>query len=183
MPKPRRGRKRKSGWTDPRRRETLLFVSKRKAPLDVVRVVRARVVDDAARSLRDARDSRERAKSAAADAHNREEETRSEAARRVAEEKKQASSASDLAQLAAFEVGNAIAIERAAQEARAAAKRAEEAARLEEEKRASLVEAEASLSIVEKHQEKHRVREERARDARIDEVAEDAFAARFGRKA
>ncbi|MBI2393042.1 MAG: hypothetical protein HYV09_25890 [Deltaproteobacteria bacterium] len=99
-------------------------MSRKKAPLEVVRVVRAHTVDDR-------------------------------------------------------EVGAQQVIERADDRARAAERRADEATRLEGARRGALGEARAALDVVEKHQANARARDEREAAARLDEAAEDAFAARF----
>jgi len=160
---------------------TLSSVSKRK-PLEIVRVVRARAVDDAARALREAEARAARARESEQAAKQREVAVRDEARTRSdAELAELARGASprDLAQLAAFHVGNEQAIGRARLEANAAERaRREEAERAERERRA-LIEARTSLDVVEKHQRTVAKRDEDAAAARLEEVAEDAHAARF----
>lgn len=157
----------------------------RKPPLDVVRVVRERSVDEAAGALRKAADEKAEAK-AIADRARREEQDE----RAAAEAKKAAESAAlgasmsprDLAQLAAFEHGASVRVERAAQRT-AAAENREHASREEEDrKRDELVEARRSLDVVEKHQARWREAKVREDQAKIDEGAEESFAARRPRK-
>jgi hypothetical protein len=156
-------------------------VSKRK-PLEIVRVVRARVVDDAARALRDAEATAARAREVEEQARKHEAETRDEARARTEQETNtlaRGASARDFAQLAAFAVGNERAIERARAEAHAAELKTNEAKERAERSRGTLIEARSSLDIVEKHQAAVRKRDDEAAAARLDEVAEDAHAARF----
>lgn len=145
-------------------------------------MVRARTVDDRSSELAEARRQADRARAAADEGRERAARTRDELrgqAERETEELSRGASARDFAQLAAFEVGAEQSIARAEDAARAAARRADEAARVEDARRAALGDARAALDVVEKHQAKSRAREERDAAARLDEAAEDAFAARF----
>lgn len=156
-------------------------VSKRK-PLEVVRIVRERSVDDAARALRDAEQKAARAREVEEEARRREAETREEARARTEQETatlSRGASARDFAQLAAFAVGNERAIERAREQAAVAESKSKEAKAATERSRGTLIEAKNALQIVEKHQETARKRDDTAAAARLDEVAEDAYAARF----
>ncbi len=162
-------------------RENLGQMSKRK-PLEVVRVVRARAVDDAARTLREAEERAARAREVEEEARRREAEARAEARARTEQEVtvlSKGASARDFAQIAAFAVGNERAIERAREQSRAAEAKSKETKSAAERSRGTLIEAKTSLEVVEKHQASARKREDEAAAARLDEVAEDAFAARF----
>lgn len=161
---------------------TILDVSRKKAPLEVVRVVRAHTVDDRARDLAEAKRDADRARAAADDAKDCAARARDDLRAQTERETQELSggaSARDFAQLAAFEVGAQQVIERADDRARAAERRADEATRLEGARRGALGEARAALDVVEKHQANARARDEREAAARLDEAAEDAFAARF----
>lgn len=154
------------------------FVSKRR-PLEAVRVIRDRGVKDAARALTDAERRAEAARAEAEAAREAEASTRARARDALEAERRTVATARDLAQLAAFAVGQSLAVERAQQQADAADGLARESSAKVDEAREGLVVARVALGVVEKHQERARVRDDRARDARTDEVAEDAFAARF----
>lgn len=153
----------------------------RKPPLDVVRVVRARALDDAkagalatAGAAQGARREAERAaaieqagRAREADAHAKELAERPE---RV--------SPRELAQLAAFELGAEARIDRLRASTRAASQQADDAGRADDEARALLVRAKGALEGVEGYQARARQAEEREEQARADEGAEEAFAAR-----
>lgn len=156
-------------------------MSKRK-PLEPVRVVRAHAVDAAADKVRDAERSSARARGEADEKSHRARSVQDELTARARSEAAAVGSVRDLAQLEAFRVGADSAIARAKADADAAAKKArEEEARLAAE-RARLVDARAALDVVEKHQAAARTRADREAQEKLDEAAEDAFAARFGRR-
>lgn len=163
---------------------TIPRVSKRKPPLEVVRVVRSKAVDEAAASLRTAVEQANAARAAAIAAAERATRTRDgERSTRDAEadELGRGASARDFAQLAAFEVGAEQRIAEAEARARASAAVARESTSVEDRARGSLVEARTALDVVERHQRAARTRADREADARQDEAAEEAFAARFRR--
>ncbi len=157
------------------------FVGKRR-PLEAVRVVRDRVVKDAARSLTDAERREQAARAAAEAAREAEASTRTRARDALDAEGRAVSTAGDLAQLAAFAAGQAMAIDRAKSLADDAATRARESAAKVSEARGELVSARVALDVVEKHQAEARARDDRARDRQTEELAEDAFASRFKRR-
>lgn len=157
------------------------FVSKRK-PLEAVRVVRDRAVDDAARTLALAEQRAADARARAGAARDEAAATRALAAEQIAREQRSATSARDLAQLAAFEAGRAIAVDQAQEQAGRVEAAARESDAAVDQSRASLAGARVALAVVEKHQDQARKRDDREREARIEEVAEDSFGARFKKR-
>jgi hypothetical protein len=156
-------------------------VSKRKPPLEVVRVVRARAVDDAAASLREAEIRAARAREQAEAARAREinvAEAARAAERQEAAELAKGATARDFAQLASFAHGNERAVDRARAARTDADRTAASADQHAEGTRSVLIGARTSLEVVDRHRERVRVQEERAAMERTDEAAEDAFAAR-----
>lgn len=188
MPKPRGGRKRKRprAFTFSAFAVTLRWVSKRKPPLEVVRVVRSKAVDDASTSLREAAERARRAAEEARVAEERAAHTRAHeraAVHAEGAELSRGASARDFAQLAAFEVGAERRVADATARAAERAAVARDAHAHEDRARAELTEARASLDVVERHQRDAAQKQARQDDARVDEAAEEAFAARFGRRA
>ncbi len=162
-------------------------VTKRKAPLEAVRVVRATAVDARSRDLAQARTEAEALAVRAAEEEARATSVRDDVSRTKCREDRalldpgKTANPRELALLAAF---HAAADERAAR-ARAAAddaaRAAAEADARADTERGKLSQARASLDVVEKHQAQARARAEREAQERSDEAAEDAFAARFRR--
>lgn len=156
-------------------------MSKRKPPLEVVRVVRAQAVDAAADSLRVAAESAREAEALARSAEDTARQTRAHEQDVQRAEARALGSARDFAQLAAFAIGAEQRIAAADERAHTSAAKARDERALEERAREGLVEARAALDVVERHQREAGRRAEREADARTDEAAEEAFAARFRR--
>jgi hypothetical protein len=157
----------------------------RKPPLEVVVGVRSRAVDDAAETTRDAAAAAARARDDAERAREDERAVRDAASARTrAEQDALASSASprDLAQLAAFAHGLATKVAHGAARTAEAERRATEAAAREAEERARLVTAKGSLEVVEKHRARTRAADDALDQQQLDEAAEEAHAARRGRR-
>lgn len=160
-------------------------MSKRKPPLEVVRVVRAKAVEDASTSLREAAERARRTAEEARAAEERAAHTHAHedaAVRAEGAELARGASARDFAQLAAFEVGAERRVAEATARAADRAAKARDAQKQEDRERAALTEARASLDVVERHQREAAEKQARQDDARVDEAAEEAFAARFGRR-
>ena len=157
----------------------------KRPPLDAVRTVRARKVDAAALETRRAADVADRARAIEARAREAEEHGKAEAARLEADERQRISSttsARELAQLGAFEVGNALTRERLEARTAAAARDTEAALDAERARRSTLATAEAELDAVKKHQEAWRKTEAAHAQEKADEAAEESHAARRRRE-
>jgi hypothetical protein len=153
-------------------------VSERK-PLEPVRVVREHAVDAEAERLRLSRLQLAEARAKTEAAKARVTSMREEMSVQLAKERSAATTARDHQQLALYRA----AAEARIAEAEAVAKQAVEAeavaARAVEERTRALADARAALDIVEKHQERTRATLDREAQERIDEAAEEGFAARF----
>ena len=153
----------------------------RKPPLEVVRGVRSRAVDEAAAVAREAAAKATGARDVAERAKEHERSVRASAsARTLAEQDALAPGASPraLAQLAAFEHGLETKIAREAAKAREAERRAAEASLEEDVRRQGLVTAKGALDVVEKHQARTRAQQDKHDQEKLDETAEESHAAR-----
>lgn len=153
----------------------------KKPPLEVVRTVRQRALDDAARAMQTATRERQRAEDLAARAAHEESTARAAAeSRRQSEESALAAAMSprELAQLAAFELAERRKLELAAERTAAAAALEAKATEKENARRGDVVRSRTGLDVVEKVQDKWRADQRDAEQAAIDEAAEEAHAAR-----
>ena len=157
----------------------------KKPPLEVVRVVRARAVDDAAEKLRVAAARADAARALAEQARLAEETQRRDAADAHAREAAAVAGALSpraLADLAAFEHAAARRTEQAAAHASDAEDRALTIESAADRARALTAEARHSLEGVEAHQARWRAAHDAAEQTRSDESAEESFAARLRRR-
>lgn len=150
-----------------------------KYPLDPLAKVRARDVDDAAQKLAGSVNAREKAQGARV-ASERARDDHEEAARRAREEERAKLErgelrAADLMQQDAWEVR--VASERAAHERRVDDTASKEAAAREDERaaRGGLASRKADEAVVAKHREAWDGREKKAREARDEEAAVEAW--------
>lgn len=157
----------------------------RKLPLDVVRIVREQQVDAAATARREAAAATARAEGELIARRGAEARRRDEAARTDAEAlsgfAQEGVSAADLAQHAAWRGAAAQRIEAAADASARAAGDLEEASRAEEQQREALVAARAELDAVERYRARVASQRDAEAQAKLDEAAEEAHAARARR--
>lgn len=153
-------------------------MSERK-PLEPVRIVREHAVDAEAERLRAATDALAEARRRVETTKTKAATLRTEVASQLAKERALAETPRERNQLALFRA----ATEQRIAEAEAAVARAREAEaaaeRAHAERTRALADARAALDIVEKHQERTREALDRDAQERVDEAAEDGFAARF----
>jgi hypothetical protein len=157
----------------------------RKLPLDAVRVVRAQQLDAAAAAREVAAAATARAEAELAVRRGAEARSRDEAARTDAEALsafvEEGGCAADLAQHAAWRGAAAQRIEAAAAASTRAAGALEAAARLEEQQREALLAARAELDAVDRFRARVAAQREADGQAKLDEAAEEAHAARARR--
>ncbi len=153
----------------------------KKPPLEVVRTVRQRALDEAARAMQSATRDRMTAEELAARATAEEANARAAAwARRTAEETALAPAASprELAQLAAFNLAEERRLQLAAERTTAATSLKAKAEAKENAQRTQVIASRTGLDVVEKVQAEWRALRDAAEQARVDEGAEEAHAGR-----
>ncbi|MGZ5966065.1 MAG: hypothetical protein ACXWP4_00260 [Polyangiales bacterium] len=154
-------------------------MSERK-PLEPVRVVRAHAVDAEAARVRGATEALGSAQREADVARSAALALRADLAAQIAKERASITNPRDHALLEAFRSLADRRIADAEAKAAAALETMREAERALAERTRALADARASLDIVEKHQERAREAIDRDVQERIDEAAEEGFAARHG---
>lgn len=155
--------------------------AKRKAPLEVVRVVRSRNVDAASEKTQQAIVRTHKARERFEQAQNYERATREALLERQKSEREaleQGSSIYDFRQLDAFKIQVENQLHEVAAQTTLAHEEFQNAQDLENKKRSELIAARSELDAVEQYQKKWRAKQMQVEQEKIDETAEEIAAAR-----